>query len=190
VRAIPIEPRHLPNIISALRLVAVVPTIYLLVHEQFGWALFLFVLSGASDGLDGWLARHNGWHSRLGGILDPIADKALLISCFLVLGVMGELPLWLALAVIFRDLVILTGGVLYHYLIEDVVPAPTLVSKLNTLVQIVLVVAVIGNAGPVPLPPAVTDTLVWACLATTVVSGIMYVSIWGHMALRKGARQE
>jgi len=188
VRSIPVEARHLPNIISSLRLVAVVPTLYLLAHEEFGWALLLFVVSGVSDGVDGWLARRNHWHSRLGGILDPIADKALLVSTFLVLGVMDELPLWLALAVIFRDLVILTGGVLYHYLIEDVVPAPTLISKLNTLVQIILIVAVIANAGLFPLQPELIDALIWICLTTTVASGVLYVLIWGIRAYRRSPR--
>ena len=185
-----VQARHLPNIISGLRLVAVLPTVYLLAHERFGWALLLFGVSGASDGLDGWLARHYGWRSRLGGLIDPIADKALLVSCFLVLGVMGKLPLWLALAVIFRDMVILTGGALYHYLIEDVQPAPTLISKLNTLVQIVLVVAAIADAGPLPLPERLLGLLIWTCLATTVASGVFYVLIWGSMARRRGLRQE
>jgi cardiolipin synthase len=94
------------------------------------------------------------------------------------------------LAVVFRDLVILTGGVLYHYLIEDVQPAPTLLSKLNTVVQIVLVVAVIADAGPLPLPDRLVDGLVWTCLVTTVLSGALYVAKWGSMARRKGVRQE
>jgi cardiolipin synthase len=157
----------------------VVPILYLLVHERFGFALVLFAATGASDGVDGWLARHYGWRSRLGGLLDPIADKVLLVACFLVLGVMGELPLWLALAVIFRDIVILTGGVLYHSLIEDVQPAPTLISKLNTLVQIVL-----------PVPERLIETLIWSCLATTVASGALYVLVWGQMARGKGLRQD
>jgi cardiolipin synthase len=190
VRSIRVQARHLPNIISGLRLVAVVPILYLLVHEQFGWALLLFAVTGASDGVDGWLARHYGWRSRLGGLLDPIADKVLLVGCFLVLGVMGVLPLWLALAVIFRDIVILTGGVLYHYLIEDVQPAPTLISKLNTLMQIVLVVAAIANAGPFALPEPLIESLIWTCFATTIASGVIYVFVWGRMAQRKGVREE
>ena len=180
----------IPNVISTLRLLAVVPIIYLLISEQYGWALVLFAVSGISDGVDGYLAKRYSWQSRLGGLLDPIADKALLVSCFLVLGAMGQLPLWLALAVVFRDLVILTGGVLYHYLIEDVQPAPMRISKLNTVVQIVLVVAVIADAGPIALPAALIDLLIWSCLATTVLSGAMYVAVWGSMARRKGTRPQ
>lgn len=186
----PLKLSDLPNIISALRLAAVVPVIQLLVSEQFGWALLVFLLAGISDGVDGFLAKHYGWRTPLGGILDPLADKALLISCFLVLAAMGLIPLWLTLAVLFRDLVIVSGGVLYHYLIEEVQAAPTKLSKLNTVVQLVLVVVVIANAGPLPLPPILVETLIWSCLATTVLSGALYVVLWSTMARRKGPRHD
>lgn len=184
------KPKDLPNLISTARLLAVLPVIYLLVEEQFGWALLIFALAGASDGVDGFLAKHYGWGTPLGGILDPLADKALLISCYLVLGAMGLLPIWLALAVLLRDLVIVSGGVLYHYLVEDVKAAPTRLSKLNTVLQIALVVAVIADAGPVPLPGPMVDALVWLTLATVVASGVQYVWVWGHMAYRRGWRRE
>jgi cardiolipin synthase (CMP-forming) len=183
------KPSDIPNIISTLRLIAVLPIIYLLVSERFGWALILFAVSGISDGVDGYLAKRYRWQSRLGGLLDPIADKSLLVSCFLVLGAMGRLPLWLALAVVFRDLVILTGGVLYHYLIEDVQPAPMLISKLNTMVQILLVVAVIADAGPIAMPAPAIEVMIWVCLATTLASGLLYVLVWGNMARARGARR-
>jgi cardiolipin synthase len=185
-----IQVSDLPNIISALRIAAVIPIVYLLVHEAFGWALLLFAVSGASDGLDGWLARHHGWRSPLGGILDPVADKALLISSVLVLGATGHLPLWLALVVFARDLVILVGGILYQVLIEDIMPSPLPISKLNTLVQIVLVLVVVADAGPLPLPAALVDGLIWTCLATTLASGASYVIIWGGMARRRGLRDD
>lgn len=185
-----LQAKDLPNVISTLRLIAVVPVIYVLASGQYGWALSLFVLAGLTDGIDGFLAKHYGWQTTLGGILDPLADKALLISCYLVLGAMGLIPLWLTLAVIFRDLVIVCGGVLYHYLIEDVEASPSLLSKLNTVVQIVLVVVVIADAGPLPLPPPLIDALIWMCLITTLLSGLMYVVVWGARALRKGPRRD
>ncbi|WP_373508037.1 CDP-alcohol phosphatidyltransferase family protein, partial [Thiocapsa sp.] len=101
--------RDLPNIISVLRLVAVAPVMYLLLRQEYGWALVLFAAAGASDGLDGYLAKRYDWRSRLGGILDPLADKALLVACFLILGWQGLVPVWLVIAVILRDLVIVTG---------------------------------------------------------------------------------
>jgi cardiolipin synthase len=182
--------KDIPNLISAMRLLAVLPVVYLLVEEQFGWALLIFALAGASDGVDGFLAKHYGWQTPLGGILDPLADKALLISCYLVLGAMGLLPIWLALAVLLRDLVIVSGGVLYHYLVEDVQASPTRLSKLNTVLQILLVVLVIAEAGPMPLPAYVIDLLVWATLASIVASGAQYVWIWSSMARERGWRRD
>lgn len=178
--------KDIPNIISALRLIAVIPVVYLMLSDEFGWALLLFAIAGASDGLDGFLAKHYGWQSQLGGILDPLADKTLLVCCFLVLGSLGLIPLWLVLAVIFRDLVIVGGAVLYHYGVEEVEAAPILVSKLNTFLQILLLVAVLTHAGLYPLPTGLLTTLIWACFATVLVSGLQYVWIWGRKAMRRG----
>lgn len=186
----PLQTKDLPNIISILRLVAVAPVVYLLVLEQYGWGLLLFALAGLSDGVDGFLAKHYGWQSRLGGILDPLADKALLISCYLVLGAMGLIPVWLTLAVVLRDLIIVCGGLLYHYLVARVQATPSFLSKINTLVQIVLVVAVIADAGPLPLPGLWIEMLIWVCLATTVLSGLLYILVWGRMAVRNWPRHQ
>lgn len=178
--------KHLPNIISALRLVAVAPIVYLLMIGDFGWSLLLFTLAGLSDGLDGFLAKRYGWQSRLGGILDPLADKLLLVCCFLVLGALGLIPVWLVVAAVFRDLLIVGGAVLYNFGIEVIEAAPLPVSKLNTLVQLLLVVVVILDAGVLSLPDVVLSTLVWLCLATTLVSGVQYIWIWGGKALARG----
>jgi len=185
-----LQTKDLPNIISMLRLVAVAPVVYLLALEQFGWGLLLFALAGLSDGVDGFLAKKYGWQSRLGGILDPLADKALLIGCYLVLGVMALIPLWLTLAVVLRDLIIVCGGLLYHHLVAHVRATPSFLSKINTLVQILLVVAVIANAGPLPLPGFWIETLIWICLTTTLLSGLLYVVVWGRMAVHNWPRHQ
>ena len=178
--------RDLPNFISLLRLLAVIPVVYLLLEREIGWALLLFLAAGLSDGLDGFLAKHYGWQSHLGGILDPLADKVLLVACFLVLGAMSLIPGWLVALVIFRDLLIVGGAVLYNYRVEEIQAAPILVSKLNTLFQILLVVLVITNAGVLTVPSWVIETLIWACLLTVVVSGAQYVWIWWHKAAQRG----
>ena len=178
--------QDIPNVISALRLVAVIPVVWLLFSHQFGWALVLFAVSGISDGVDGFLAKHYGWQSRLGGILDPLADKALLVSCFLVLGSMGAIPVWLVLAVVARDLVIVAGALLYNYRVEELEAAPTRISKLNTVVQILLVVGAIMHEGPAPLPQWLIETLIWGCLGTVLVSGMQYVWIWSAKARAHG----
>lgn len=181
-----LKPRHIPNIISVLRLAAVVPILYLMMDHAFGWALLLFALAGISDGIDGWLAKRYDWQTPLGGLLDPIADKILLVCSLLVLGALDLIPIWLVAAAILRDLIILGGALLYHYGIESVEAEPLVSSKLNTVVQILLVVAVIAAAGPLPLPQALIELLVWLCLLTVVVSGSQYVWIWGRRAWRHG----
>ena len=167
-----------------------IPILYLLLEHQYGWALLLFVVAGLSDGLDGFLAKQYGWQSHLGGILDPLADKVLLVACFLVLGALSLIPVWLVAAVVFRDLLIVGGALLYNYRIEEVEAAPILVSKLNTVLQILLIVLVITDAGPMPLPDWVTQTLIWACLVTVIVSGTQYVWIWTHKAVEKGWKED
>ncbi|UHD16698.1 CDP-alcohol phosphatidyltransferase family protein [Thiocapsa bogorovii] len=180
--------RDLPNIISVLRLIAVGPVIYLLLRQEYGWALVLFAAAGVSDGLDGFLAKRFDWRTRLGGILDPLADKALLVGCFLVLGWQGLVPVWLVGSVILRDLVIVTGAVVYNYGVEAVEAAPLPISKLNTVLQIVLVVMVIMAAGPFRLPEGLIEAMIWACFMTVVVSGAQYVWIWGRKAQLRGWR--
>jgi cardiolipin synthase (CMP-forming) len=185
-----VKPRDIPNTISLLRLVVVIPVVFLLLEREFGWALVLFAAAGISDGLDGFLAKQYGWQSQLGGILDPLADKVLLMACFLVLGTLALIPAWLVVAVIFRDLLIMGGALMYHYGVEELDAAPTITSKLNTLVQIVLVVLVITDAGPMPLNPRIITALVWVCLTTVAASGAQYVWIWSRKAAEKGWRRE
>jgi cardiolipin synthase (CMP-forming) len=182
--------RDLPNMISLLRLLAVMPIVYLLLKQEFGWALLLFMGAGLSDGLDGFLAKHFGWQSHLGGILDPLADKVLLVACFLVLGALSLVPVWLVGVAVLRDLLIVGGGVLYNYGIEEIRATPTFSSKINTLVQILLIILVITNRGFYQLPDWMIEAMVWVCLATVVVSGSQYVWIWSRKAAYKGWKED
>ena len=175
--------RDIPNLITLFRIVLVVPVVLALLAEHYLLALLLAVVAGLSDGIDGWLARRFDWHSRLGAILDPIADKLLLVSCYLSLGWVGVLPSWLVVLVIGRDLVILTGAVAYHLLIGRLQVEPTLISKLNTFFQIVLVVAVMISLGLYPLTPSLLQTLLYAVAVSTIISGSHYVWVWSRRAL-------
>jgi len=114
--------------------------------------LLLFTVAGVSDALDGFLAKHYGWTSELGGLLDPLADKLLLIGAILALGWLRELPVWLVALVILRDVVIVTGAVGYHLMVERVQASPLLISKLNTLMQLTMVFVVIVHYGMMTLP--------------------------------------
>ena len=185
-----IELSDIPNAISFSRILLTIPVVFLLLMREFTAALVLFAISGASDALDGYLAKRFGWGSPLGGILDPLADKALLMSAFLVLGAIGLIPVWLVLAAVFRDLLIVGGALVYHFRVADLVAAPSWTSKLNTLLQITLLILVMTDAGPLPLPRGLIDGLIWAALATTLASGAQYVWIWGHKAVAQGWRDD
>ncbi len=177
-----LKARDIPNIITCLRILLVVPFLWLLLEENYGAALLLFVIAGVSDALDGFLAKYYGWTSELGGLLDPIADKLLLIGAILALGWLNELPIWLVALVVLRDLIILSGAIAYHLLIERFQAAPLLISKLNTLTQLVLVCAIIVNYGWEPLPVRLLNGLMALTALTTIWSGAAYVWRWGRHA--------
>lgn len=178
--------RDIPNLLTTLRILLVVPVIWLLLQREFGAAVTLFFLAGASDGLDGYLAKTYGWGSRLGAILDPLADKALLMGSFLTLGWLGLIPSWLVITVVVRDLVIVAGALVYHFKVQQLEASPSLISKINTAAQILLVSVVIISAGPWPMAAWITATLVWITLVTTLISGVNYVWVWSRKAFRKG----
>jgi len=102
--------QDLPNIISILRIVLVLPVVWALLNNYFLWALVLFTIAGISDALDGFLAKHFHWESRLGSILDPLADKLLLIASFASLTWLGLIPVWLFWMALGRDFLIVIGG--------------------------------------------------------------------------------
>lgn len=174
----------IPNLICVVRMVLVGPIVMALIDGRYLLALGLILLAGISDGLDGFLAKRFSWQSRLGGLLDPLADKLLLVSVFVALSMTGLVPVWLTAVVIVRDLVIVSGGVVYQWLVEPVQPEPSVASKINTGIQLLYVLAVIGNrmAG---LPPAEFLIIAGAgVFVTSTVSGLDYVVRWSGRALR------
>lgn len=181
--------RDIPNLITAGRIALVWPLLAALLDARFGTALVLFALAGVSDGVDGFLARYNGWFTRLGAILDPLADKLLVVSVYLALGWEGFIPLWLVAAVIIRDVVIVTGAAAYRLLAGHIEMAPTAASKFNTFLQITLVLAVM-LAQLNWLPDWFSETLFYAVLASTVVSGFQYALVWGRRAAAELSKGE
>lgn len=172
----------LPNIISAFRIVLSPVLIYLLHEHQYGTALIVFLVAGISDGLDGFIARRWGYMSRAGAILDPMADKLLLVSAYVMLAFLDQLPFWLVLAVVSRDALIVGGYMVYTSMYGPVHMRPSLMSKLNTVLQIALVLAVL-SAQALAWPPAGwIAPFVWVVLVSTVASGLHYLWIW---AVRK-----
>lgn len=172
----------LPNAISLFRIALIPPTLYMVVSGQFGWALALFFIAGFSDGVDGFLAVRFNWQSRLGGLLDPAADKLLMTGMFVTLAWEGLIPVWLAAAVIGRDAVIVTGALVYNFFFQPLKGEPTRVSKTNTALQILFVLFVISRAG-YGWPAEITITLLGAAvLVTVVISGTDYVLSWTQRA--------
>lgn len=178
----PLKTRDIPNLITSLRILLVPPFLWLLLQERYGAALLLFTVAGVSDALDGFLAKHYGWTSELGGLLDPLADKLLLIGAILALGWLRELPVWLVALVILRDVVIVTGAVSYHLMVERVQASPLLISKLNTLMQLTMVFVVIVHYGMMTLPSWLLTGWIYVTALTTVWSGAAYVWQWGQRA--------
>lgn len=176
--------RHLPNLITGLRLLLAVPVVWLLLEGRYMESFLLFVIAGVSDLVDGFLARHFGWTSRLGSILDPLADKSLVAGTLLVLGWNGDVPLWLVSLAVGRDVMLVGLAVCYHYLIEPLKPEPLLSSKLNTLLQLVLVAAVLFSKAVLPLPEALLLVLIYGTGVTIVWSGSAYLWEWGGRARR------
>ncbi len=174
--------RNIPNLVTSLRIILVPPFLLVLLKEHYSIAFLLFVIAGVSDALDGFLAKHYGWTSELGGILDPIADKLLLVGAILVLGWLRDLPIWLVALAILRDLIIVTGAIGYHLIIERVQASPLFISKINTLVQLLLVCIAIVSHGLISLPPWLLKTQVYITALTTVWSGAAYVWQWSHQA--------
>lgn len=177
-------PAQIPNAITIARMVVAFPLLWLLKEERFTEALWLAVVAGASDALDGFLAKRYGWQSVLGGILDPIADKLLLSVCFLGLWWSGHLPTWLLVIVLVRDLVIGAGAFAWWRLSGSIKPAPTGISKVTTLMQLLLVAMVLARLAGLDIPPAWVQPWMLATAGVTVVSGLDYVLVYGRRAWR------
>ena len=166
--------RYIPNLITAIRLATVPLLVWWLYDGQFNNALSLFILMGLSDALDGYLAKYFGWKTALGAYLDPAADKTMLIGAYITLGALDLLPHWLVFIVILRDVAILAGALAYNFATRRLEIQPTLISKSNTFVQIILVLAVIyGQLNPVP--DLLVQTLIGIAVFTTVASGLDYL---------------
>lgn len=183
--------RHLPNILTFLRILLTVPLAWLLRDGRYDAALGIALVAGGTDALDGFLAKRFGWQSWLGGVLDPIADKLLLFVCFIGLAHVGALPVWLAWLVVGRDVVIVAGAVAYHNLIGPLNAQPTTVSKLTTCLQIILVLACLVHLSRFgDWPDAINTAMVWVVAVATLVSGVDYVVRWGTKAWREGRKSE
>jgi cardiolipin synthase len=181
--------RHIPNALCILRMLLVVPIAWLLNVGDYKLTLWVFAFAGFTDGLDGFLAKRCGWMSELGKILDPLADKILLVSVFITLAVLDIVPVWLAATAVLRDVTITAGAISYNALYGYPHGKPTLISKMNTLCQIVyLLLAVAAKAGEWT-PDTALLILGALVFVTTIVSGIDYVVTYSRKAIDASRQQ-
>ncbi len=172
-----------PNLICVLRMALTVPIVLFLVEGRFAATLALFAIAAVSDVLDGFLAKNFGWSSELGKILDPLADKILLVSVFITLAWIGLVPAWLAAAAVARDHINSFGAIEYLKVLGPVGGRPTLPSKLNTLLQLSYVIAVVLRAAFGGFPQWAVTALGAMVLVTTVISGLDYVVTYIRKAI-------
>lgn len=182
--------RHLPNIICLCRIALIWPIIAALTGGEYERTLVLFAVAAGSDGLDGWLAKHFGWTSRIGRWLDPAADKLLLVSVFLVLTWLGFVPRYLAVAAIGRDVMIVAGALVYRAAWGPLRGRPILSSKINTVLQLAYILLVIVNARWHQPPATVLQALAVAAFATVLYSGVSYLREFTHRALQSATCAE
>ena len=177
-----IEPRLIPNIISSIRILLVIPVAWYLWHREYAMALLVFVVAGLSDGVDGYLARRYQWISRVGGWLDPIADKLMQVTTYILLAWNALIPVWLVVLVLARDVLIVAGGTVY-YVVERVDASPSLISKINTVFQILLVALVLMDQ-LYSFAEWLVEGMILLVALTTIWSGVDYVVTWGMKAAR------
>jgi cardiolipin synthase len=177
--------RHIPNLVSSIRILLIVPIALALAHHDLVRTLGLFAVAALSDAADGFLARRFGWQTKLGAVLDPIGDKLILATVFIMLAVLHTIPLWLTVTVLARDVIILSGALSYRLLLGPVEVRPSIISKLNTVCQMLFVLAVICAlrfAWPPAWPVLSLGALVFV---TVVVSGIDYVWVYARQAAQQ-----
>jgi cardiolipin synthase (CMP-forming) len=169
---------NLPNFITLARLLSVPVAVWLILDGEFAAAFWVFVAAGVSDALDGFIAKRFDQRTRLGALLDPIADKSLLVAVYVTLGIAGQLPAWLVILVVFRDFLIIGGYLLAHAMAHAMRSEPLIISKLNTVFQIALAAATLARLGLRLDAGMWMRTPIYIVAATTVISGAGYLVRW------------
>jgi cardiolipin synthase len=182
--------RHLPNLICLVRLALIWPVATALYGGRYDLALALFVLAAISDGLDGYLAKRFNWTSELGKILDPAADKLLLVTVFVESTWLGLVPWWVTAAAVGRDVMIALGALIYRVWFGPLRGRPTIISKINTAAQLLYLMAVMLGAAVAFPPYGVRRALALTVFATTVLSGLNYVQAFARKAWGAAAEHE
>jgi cardiolipin synthase len=171
-------------LVTLVRLICVPIGVYMILSGSWAEAFWVFLVAASSDGIDGLLARWLRADTVLGRYLDPLADKTLLVSVYIALGQAGQIPLWLIMLVVSRDVLIVGGVLLLHLIGEPPRMAPLLISKVNTVAQIALAAEVLADlAFGLPFDGAMRPGLVITVGLSTSVSAAAYLFTWGRQLL-------
>ncbi len=180
---------NIPNFITLARMLTVPLLVWLILNDRLVPAFWIFIAAGVSDAVDGFVAKRFNSETNLGKFLDPLADKAVLVSVFVSLGYADLLETWLIILVVFRDVLIIGGAILYETLTHSLTMEPLMISKVNTVAQIVLAASALGvNAFEIN-DGGFIGLLVIAVAATTLLSGAAYVFTWGRRAAAMEAKR-
>ena len=177
--------RYLPNIITSLRLAAVPPVALLLWFGEYDSALFVFAFAGVSDGVDGYLARRFQWESHWGAVMDPLADKLLMVTTASVLVFKGLLPLWLFVLIMGRDVMLVGGAGLYRWWFGPFDVQPSVLGKISTFIQILLILSLLVHVATGLMSDEQIRFMIWMCAAATILSGAHYLFVWVRKAINE-----
>lgn len=180
--------KQIPNALTTMRLILAIPICLLILAENYAAVLWVAFIAGLSDGIDGWLARRLNAESRYGAIVDPLSDKAMLISAYVSFTVVGLLPCWVAVMIVTRDMLIVCGALVYHWLFGRYEIAPSIWGKTSTSVQIVFALMLLVHQVYPVFSPFVLQLGLGGVILLTLFSGGHYIYIWGGKALAKRHR--
>lgn len=181
--------RWLPNAISVTRMLLVLPAAWSIARRDDEVALTLIIVAALSDALDGLLAKRFGWVTHAGAILDPLADKLFVAGSFMAAAWAGLVPVWVTVIVVGRDALIVGGAALYRWQVGEFRPQPSVLSKVNTFLQLLLVLAVVMQNYLHIVPRGVIPALVVAVALSTLISGTDYLFRWGRRLARAPRRR-
>ncbi len=173
---------NIPNLITLSRLASVPLIVWLILENDMMIAFWVFFAAALSDAADGIIAKHFGMETVFGAFLDPIADKALLVGVYLTLGHEGLLPTWLVILVVFRDMLIVGGALLFQTVTQSLTMQPLMISKVNTFLQLVLAIGVLWTGAYGIGDGIVLDLMGYIVAVTTLWSGVLYVATWSRRA--------
>jgi len=171
--------KQIPNIITFVRLILLIPLSFLMIKQENQSAVIIFFIAGFSDALDGFLAKRYNWVSRLGSILDPIADKALLVITMAILAFNQKISFSLFTISAVRDIYIILGAYIYYKNIGPFNMQPSLLSKLNTFLQILFITVMLVSLGYQAIPNEIILYLSYGVYFTVIVSSVHYTFVWG-----------